>query len=138
VLVDRELAELIAGVSPRDFFVREVMALTVDTPMPVPYVPSPDSAVPAGAVSEIFVATMLPPAGTTASSSAAARRARRAREALERSKGLVSASALTMLAQDFFDAGDVDQAVHLWRQAADHGDVDAAAILDRLGRTASP
>lgn len=125
VLVRRELAELLLEAGPRDFSIVEL-----DEPVPQLPVPVVAEPVPAGAVSHIFVATLLPDISIQGEPSVAARRvALEARELLERSGGLVSADALASVAQSFKDGGEVAQALSLWRQAAAHGSADAVVAL---------
>ena len=129
VVMRRDLAELIAAASPRDFYVLDITV----SPEPLrPLDVGASQRVPGGAVSEIFTA-VLPPASTAYSgASEAVRRALEGRRLLEQSGGLVSADAAAGIAADFFEAGFVDDALSLWRQAADHGSDAARGALKRF------
>jgi hypothetical protein len=132
VLFRRELAELLVAASPRDFAIKEVMELTgvfgsepywTELIKPAP--------VPAGAVSEIFVAELLPESTVKGSPTASARAAAgKARKLLVDSGRLVSADALTSIAHKLFDGGEVEEAMSLWRQAAEHGSSAARDAID--------
>lgn len=129
VLVRRELAELLREASPRDFSIMEIDAPGTATHEP-PRLPVAVEPVQAGAVSEIFVAALVPGVTIQGEPSAAARRrAVKARELLEASGGLVSADALAEAARRFMDGGEVAQALSLWRQAAARGSTDAEDAL---------
>lgn len=132
ILVRRALAELLVAASPRDFTIQEVVEVTgVDGSTP-PWSYTPGPPVPAGAVSEVFTATLLAESAVHGGPSASARRAAvAARELLVSSGGLVSADALTIAAQKFFDGGEVEEALSLWRQAAAHGSAAAREALRR-------
>lgn len=133
VLAQDSLAAMIERASPRDFALREVVELTApgalfsslhgaETFRPGELEPSP----------AIFTATLLPRARAEGMAGSRQRvRADRVWAALQRSGGLVSAEAATEAAQSFFDAGEVDQARHLWYQAALHGDAHAWDALAR-------
>lgn len=134
ILVRRELAEFLRAASPRDFVIGEVVELTgVAGTKPYPE-RKPGVPVPAGAVSEIFVATLLPASSVDGEPAAAERRAAvNARATLERAGGLVSANALVEIANRLFDGGEVEEAVSLWHQAAKHGSTAASEALHKTG-----
>jgi hypothetical protein len=129
------LAELLVASNPRGLFIDEPVELTGVAGSAPHWSDRLDASgsdtVGSPQVSEIFVAEFLPESVVVGSPDAQARVAAvRARKLLEGSKGLVSADALTSIAHKLFDGGEVEEAMSLWRQAAEHGGSVARVALD--------
>lgn len=135
LLVRRELAELLVASNPRGLFLDEPVELTGVAGSAPHWSDRLDASgsdtVGSPEVSEIFVAEFLPESVVIGSPNEQARGAAvRARKLLEGSKGLVSADALTSIAQTLFDGGEVEEAMSLWKQAAERGSAAARIALD--------